>query len=571
MSILAALEAGQLLAPIDRAIAAFLTHSGASDAVAAAAAWASANARAGHVCVDLHEAPTRALPESTAPHDVDLVWPTIEGWREQLSASPLVSTGDRPTALVLRDNGHLYLQRLWQVEQELAARVRSLAAMTVTRPAADAERLRVYFPDDAIDQRRAAEVASRSGLTLLCGGPGTGKTTTVCRLLALAIEAALQAGLRPPRIRLLAPTGKAAARLAEAVVRNRAHALIPDAVRAYIPEHAETLHRALGLRPDGGAPRFGVDRPLPVDLLVVDEASMVDLESMLLVLRALPPGAQLVLLGDRHQLASVEAGAVLAELTRSARLQPCLVELLRNRRFAEGGAIADLARAIVAADPEAALAVLRQSTDARLHTTAKRKGARDIVIERSLVGYRAALTAPHAAAALEALGELRVLAAHRRGLTGAVGLNRRIERALVAHNLVRRVGDAMLGRPILVSTNDYNLGLRNGDVGITWLTEHGVRACFLDDGELRALAPSRLPPHEPVYAMTVHKSQGSEWKRVVLVLPEEPSPILTRELLYTAVTRAGEQVVIVGSADLVRHAILTPTRRKSGLAAAIDA
>ncbi len=564
MTILARLEEGRLLAPIDRLLAeAAQRDGGADDAVAAALAWASASARAGHVCVDL-ATPPLAL-ERDGSEGSSLAWPTLDEWRARLGASRLVSDGTQPTPLVLRRDGRLYLQRLWQQETEVAERIAALASVRPARPPLPQDRLQAYFPEDALDQRRAAEVAHQTSLTLLCGGPGTGKTTTVCRLIALQIEAALLAHQRPPRVRLLAPTGKAAARLAESVTRSRASQLIPDDVRRYIPTEAQTLHRALGLRGDGSPPRFGSERPLPVDLLIVDEASMIDLEAMALVLRALPDGAQLVLLGDRHQLASVEAGAVLAELSQAPGLSHCLVELTHSRRFDPEGAIARLARAIVAGDATGALEVLRSSSQAQLERP--RRGKQSDLLEQATAGYRRALAASTPTDALVALGDFRVLCAHRRGSRGATGLNRRIERALLAEGRVRQVGDVVIGRPILVTSNDYTLDLHNGDVGILWQRSDGTRACFSsDDGaRLRELAPSRLPPHEPVYAMTVHKSQGSEWKRIVVVLPEDPSPVLTRELLYTAVTRAGEQLSIVGSAALVTRAIETPTRRLSSL------
>lgn len=569
MSLLTRLEEGRLLAPIDRLLAqAAQRDGGADDAVAAALAWASASARAGHVCVDLAAAPLAV--EKDGSEGAGLPWPNLEEWRRHLTASALVSDGTLPTPLVLRSDGRLYLQRLWQLETEVAERIAVLAGARPSRPPLPQSRLQLYFPDDALDQRRAAEVAHETSLTLLCGGPGTGKTTTVCRLIALQIEAALLAGRRPPRVRLLAPTGKAAARLAESVTRSRASQLIPDDVRRFVPTEAQTLHRALGLRGDGSPPRFGPQRPLPVEVLIVDEASMIDLEAMALLLRALPPGAQLVLLGDRHQLASVEAGAVLAELSQTPSLAHCLVELTRSRRFDPEGAIAQLAAAIVAGDATGALEVLRSSRQAQLERP--RRGKASDLLEQATAGYRHALAASTPADALVALGDFRVLCAHRRGSRGATGLNRRIERALLAEGRVRQVGDVVIGRPILVTSNDYTLDLHNGDVGILWQRSDGTRACFAsDDGtRIRELAPSRLPPHEPVYAMTVHKSQGSEWKRVVLVLPDEPSPVLTRELLYTAVTRAGEQLTIAGSAALVTRAIETPTRRLSSLGARIE-
>ena len=411
------------------------------------------------------------------------------------------------------------------------------------------------------------------------------------KILALLIESALHTGQRPPRITLVAPTGKAAARLAESIRRTKPTLRCVGAITRAIPDEATTIHRCLGSI-DKSATRFRhtADNPLVTDVLLVDEASMVDLALMARLLDALPQHARVLLLGDEDQLASVEAGAVLGDICNSGvprryscalvehvtqltgtrlPLAPdapggtgiwdCIVQLQHSYRYSADSGIGALARAINAGDSDAALAVLdaadypdvtlvAPATDGRLSTV---------------------LRAHDPCERLRAFERFRVLCAHRRGWAGVEWVNRQIAAALAAAGLIRDGGQLYVGQPIIVTRNDYQLGLFNGDIGLIMHDPEraGARLAFFiaPDGTQRVLSPSRLPPYETVFAMSVHKSQGSEFDDVAVLLPQQVSPVVSRELLYTAVTRARRTVTIHASRDVVAYAITHRIERASGL------
>lgn len=428
---------------------------------------------------------------------------------------------------------------------------------------------------------------------MITGGPGTGKTTTVLRLLALLAEQALAAGEAPPRILLLAPTGKASARLEESVTGARARLPVDEAVRGAIPGEARTIHRALGWQP-GGRWRHDAENPLAADVVVVDEASMIDLALMRALVEALRPETRLILLGDRDQLSSVDAGAVLGDICGEPGpadppppIAACIARLGYSFRFGSETGIGALARAIQAGDADAALALLadpKYPDVTRVAAPATEPGGR---LHAELAGdvlagyapYLEALAAgaakgsapdPEAiAAALEAFGGFRVLCAHREGPSGALMLGRAVIEALTQAGRIGPLGESWAGRPVLVTRNDPALGLFNGDLGLIApdATMDGrLRAFFAGaDGRPRAIAPPRLPPHETAYSMSIHKSQGSEFDRVAVILPQPDSPLLSRELLYTAVTRARRGVRLFASSEALRVAIAQRARRASGL------
>jgi exodeoxyribonuclease V alpha subunit len=438
-------------------------------------------------------------------------------------------------------------------------------------------------------------------LTVIVGGPGTGKTAVVVRVLAALGALARAAGREPPRVALIAPTGKAAARLSESIRQTRG-AWIPEAMREGIPDDAATIHRCLGMSIRTGRPRFHGSNPLRADIVVVDEASMVDLPMMARVIEALPPTARLILLGDPHQLVSVEMGAVLGDIRRAASgpksgpraqalaavgvelaaeevsadpkpvLADSLVTLEYTWRYAADSGIGRLASAINAGDATAALEVLDGGAiDAVRIDVPEGAGWRSLFAllrKRVVAGYRAVVTERDPAAALSALRRFRVLCAHRKGLRGVETLNRRIEEWLEAEGLLRADEVNYAGRPILVGRNDNRCGLFNGDVGILLpdSARPGIIRAWFDgpDGTVRSFRPAMLPEHATVFATTVHKSQGSEYEEVLLVLPEQPSPLLTRELLYTAVTRATTRVTVLGSRARVIEAVERPVWRMSG-------
>uniref|UniRef100_C5CL22 RecBCD enzyme subunit RecD n=1 Tax=Variovorax paradoxus (strain S110) TaxID=543728 RepID=C5CL22_VARPS len=646
---------------LDTAFARFLVDLSptAPDALVLAAALVVHMEGRGHSCLRLDELlrdPQAVLgwpPEPAAalrvaldslPGDVDI-------WIATFQTSPLVGSDDgasRSTTidahppLMLR--GHtLYLRRYWEDERRVAAQVdaRSRSELPVD-PVTVRMWLDRLFPADthaspdseaAIDwQKAACAVALRSKLSILTGGPGTGKTYTAARLLALLY--AVDPAPERLRIALAAPTGKAAARLKQAIETSLTElqdrlgdSLSLGALAAHIGA-ARTLHALLGARPDTRAFGFDAAHPLDVDVVIVDEASMIHLEMMAALLEALPTQARVILLGDKDQLASVEAGAVLGDLCRHAEhglyrlstaayveaasgqhipaaymgdgppLAQQTVMLRASKRF--GGAIGQLALAANRGDSAAAEALLRDDSspavawlDGGSASTAVRLAlqGRDAAGEAGGVddavgaygGYGVYLTAlqarprgdeapAHAGwtlAVLRAFERFRVLCAVREGEWGAMGLNQAIERALVAEGRLTKAGEWYEGRPVIVTRNDAGLGVFNGDIGITLKPAAKgapLRAYFLDGESVRSVAVSRLAHVETAFAMTVHKSQGSEFAHTALVLPREPSRVLTRELVYTGITRARDAFTLVtGRTASLADALAHPTHRASGL------
>lgn len=592
--------------PIDRHFAQFLERlaGGHQPGLALAAALASRASGDGHVCLDLPRA-ADGWPKAEARPEV-LGRPTA--WIGQLRQSPVVGTPGEFKPLVLDRAGRLYLHRYWEHESRLAATLRQLAESVPPGPAPDLRRLgdglRRCFPDaDAAGpdwQQVAAFAALRRRLCVISGGPGTGKTHTVVVLLALLLE---QAGDNPLRVALAAPTGKAAARLQESVLRLSRSLALPDPVRARLPSEASTVHRLLGARPGQAAFRHHAGNPLALDVLIVDEASMVDLALMARLFEALPAHARVVLLGDKDQLASVEAGAVLGDLCaghqpaysaafaddyRAATgqslpavpagaprrpLSDCLVQLERNRRFAPDSGLLALSRAVNRGDAEGALQHLRAGrglTAAPLPPAAPARlkaALRPVVLD----GYRAAVTAPDPAAALAALGRFRILAALRHGPHGVETLNALVTAILAEEGLIRPAGPWFAGRPVMITENDHTQRLFNGDIGVALPGPDtgegpGFRVHFqAADGTTRDVSPARLPRHETAFALTVHKSQGSEFDRVLLVLPGQDSPVLTRELIYTGITRARAGVTLWLEEKVFADAVHRRVQRTSGL------
>jgi exodeoxyribonuclease V alpha subunit len=611
-------DAGVLVAA-DVHVARRLARLGGDDdeAVLLAAALAVRAPRLGHVCTDLSAVRHTVTVDADVPVDLQaLPWPDAARWVARLQASPLVSAGpdgpdDRPLRLV---GTWLYLDRYWREERQVAADLRARAEEAA--PGVDvavlADGLSRLFDGPASDlQRLAAASAVLRRLAVVAGGPGTGKTTTVARILALLDEQAAAAGRAPPLVALAAPTGKAAARLEEAIHDEAANLSIADATRArLLATSASTLHRLLGTRPDSRS-RFRHHRGnrLPHEVVVVDETSMVSLSLMAKLVEAVRAGARLVLVGDPEQLASVEAGAVLgdivgpaaggllmrgpararlaqaagisasgvpgAEPPAGAAIGDGVVVLRRVHRF--GGGIASLAEAVRAGNADQAVAVLGEGLDdvrwipldvaeADTSSGGDLRTVRDAVVA---AGRRvtAAARAGRAAAAIEALGAFRLLCAHRRGRHGVDRWMDTVERWLATEiDGYARDGAWYVGRPLLVTENDYGLRLYNGDTGVVVATEDGrVTAVFERRGELLHFAPTRLAAVETVHAMTVHKSQGSQFDSVAVVLPDPASPILTRELLYTAITRARRHLILVASEEAVHRATARPIARSSGL------
>lgn len=667
---------------LDRSFAAFLARRcpDADPLLILSAAFASHQLGRGHACLDLKAALADAgralsVPPEGAPVVPALSAPTppaallagvdLANWKRRLSHPELVGHGQGASPLVL-DGTRLYLRRYWRYEQA----VRRAIAERVSEPTLSAQAdsqallaaaLDTLFPPRSVAsidwQKVACALAARQAFSVITGGPGTGKTTTVVRLLALLQSFALASGnARGLRIRLAAPTGKAAARLNESIaaaVESLPVDGLPGgaAVRAAVPKDVTTVHRLLGSRPDTRRFRHDAQNRLPLDVLVIDEASMLDLEMTAAVFEALPAEARLILLGDKDQLSSVEAGAVLGDLCLRADdghytgdtaawlhavtgqvlpaelsdahgrpLDQAIAKLRISHRFSAESGIGRLAEAVNAGDANGALLAFDgRHADLAHHPLDDAQALRRLVLDGGAaefgaagqgsldlgeatapaLGYRHYLTTMHAQRpaieasqetlddwarqVLAAYGSFQLLCALRAGPHGVEGLNHAIAGILRDEGLIEaEQGGWYLGRPVLVTRNDYGLGLMNGDVGVTlalpgrsldadgqakWI----LRVAFPSSGGkkgIRWVLPSRLRAVETVFAMTVHKSQGSEFSHAALLLPQNPSLVLTRELVYTGITRARHWFTLVSAPDLLRTAISRRVERMGGLAEA---
>lgn len=578
-----------------------------------AAAVLSAEAGAGHVCLPLSYLQPDQLFGGRQPTLSQALWqavgaPEQQHWIQKLTSSPAVSDGLQPTPLVLQNN-RLYLQRMWQYEGDVVRFIASdnMASFineTLLRDTLD----RLFGPaENEVDwQKVAAAVAATRRISVISGGPGTGKTTTVAKLLTALIQ--LSQGQRL-RIQLAAPTGKAAARLTESLGNAIRQLSLTDDERKLFPEQASTLHRLLGAQPNSQLLRYHRGNPLNLDVLVVDEASMVDLPMMARLIAALPTKAQVIFLGDRDQLASVEAGAVLGDICRFAELgysepraeqlarltgytlagnipigdvqvdavnvRDSLCLLRKSYRFDEKSGIGQLALAVNAGRYRDALAVFNGTYADIERFSLADSDDYEVLLEDCAAGYQhyleLAAAGVDAGDVLAAFGRYQLLCALRAGPFGVSGLNERVEQLLHRKRLIERtpgpLGRWYVGRPVMIGLNDSALGLFNGDIGIALPDPEGeLRVHFqLPDGNIKSVQPSRLPSHETAYAMTVHKSQGSEFEHTALVLPNTFMPVLTRELVYTAITRARQRLTLYCSDTVLSHAIRTPTHRVSGL------
>ncbi|MBB6627752.1 exodeoxyribonuclease V subunit alpha [Nocardioides sp. KIGAM211] len=511
--------------------------------------------RHGSVCLDL---------DTVAELAPELAWPEPAAWRAALAASPLVAAG----ALRLED-GLLYLDRYHRLETQVCDDLRARTAQPAPEVdeaalAAAVERIRAGRLSD--EQRAAAVRAVRQWTTVLTGGPGTGKTTTVARLLALLADQAAARGERLS-VALTAPTGKAAARLQEAVEQELAVLAPEDRDRVGRVE-AMTLHRLLGWRADNTT-RFRHDRGnrLKYDLVVVDESSMVELTMMARLLEAVRPQARLVLVGDPRQLTSVGAGAVLSDLVAGYDGDPAspVVSLTENFRSTED--IKALAEALRDGDADEVLAALRTpSAEVEYVETDEPAGVLRADCLASALAIRAAAEVDDRAGVVAALDDHRLLCAHREGPHGVRHWNRQVEHWLAEETGQEIWSEWYVGRPVLVTSNDYALEIYNGETGAAVLSAtKGLRAVISGSGGLHEFAPGRLDAVDTMHAMTIHKAQGSQASRVTVLLPDAGSRLLTRELFYTAVTRAQHHVRVVGTEAAVRAAVGTRAQRATGL------
>jgi exodeoxyribonuclease V alpha subunit len=556
----------------------------------------------GHVCVFVHQIVRDRAESDTRRLGALLVSSGVIGTPEEPGAMPLI----------LDEDGRLYLHRYFDYERRLALRLMSaLRQEQVVDPAMQA-RLGLLFPasqesmDARLDwQKIAAALAMQKNLAIISGKPGTGKTTTVVKLLACLL------GQNPDcRIALAAPTGKAAARMLEAI--RAAASRLPDQLTARLPTESFTVHRLLGVTPAEGEFRYHAGNPLAIDALVVDEASMLDIALATKLFEAVPATARIILLGDKDQLSAVEAGAVFADLSAdpslsgdcvaalsqltgiaAASIRPApssqstpmldsVVWLAESFRFKDDSGVGRLAAFINAGDAAGACDLLRAESDGLDRAIEWIEDGGRVAaapsMQRIQDSYAAYLRVVQNdggchAAVFEEFGKTRTLCAVREGVRGVEAMNRQIGkvfRAALYPDLDAGASSEWYpGRPVMVLRNDYVLKLFNGDIGIALPDSSGKLAVFFPDGAagFRTVPIVRLPEHETAFAITVHKSQGSEFDQVILMLPAEPSGVVSRELLYTALTRSREKVTIIGNARVLEQAIQSPTRRRSGLIA----
>ncbi|MCP4681286.1 MAG: exodeoxyribonuclease V subunit alpha [Desulfobacterales bacterium] len=569
-----------------------------------AASLVSSYKARGHICLDLSA--MAGKPLLTGDDDGEtLICPELGKWREKIEKSPVLGKPGEYRPLILDNSSRLYLYRYWEYQQKLVNLIK-------TRVNDDKRDIDIQLLKQGLDrlfpanttkltdwQKIAAYCSIIKRVCVISGGPGTGKTTTVAKIIALTLEQ-----VHPEKIRtaLAAPTGKAAARLQETIKAAKDQLNCSDTIKDAIPENASTIHRLLGSIPGSPYFRHNPQHKLPIDVLVVDEVSMVDLALMSKLVQALPSDAQLILLGDKDQLASVEAGAVLGDICDSGNahgfsrrfwndlnkvfgyeldirsdehIEPgicdCIVQLRKSYRFSEQSGIGALSRAVNAGDKELSIKLLKQDELCEIERkdTPEPGALSGYIKERIVREFAAYLEADDPGEAFELFDRFRILCALREGPFGVVAVNLLLEKALKDTGLIEPGKTWYEGRPVLITSNDYNLNLFNGDVGIVLQDPEAgndLRVFFPSvDGTLRKLHPLRLPECETVYAMTIHKSQGSEFDKVLVLLSDRDSPIMTRELIYTGITRAKKSVEIWGDEDIFSIAVSRRIERGSGL------
>ncbi|MBY4838239.1 exodeoxyribonuclease V subunit alpha [Pantoea sp. DY-15] len=566
------------------------------------AACLSAEAGDGHVCLPLSQLSRDNLFKGRHAELAQAIWQAAgepQDWPAILAGWSALSSSEQAAPIVLSED-RLYLHRLWHNEGQVARFFQSQSTAQPFAPEQVRQVLDQLFGSEPDNwQKIAAAVALTQKTAVISGGPGTGKTTTVAKLLAALIR--LSEGAL--RIQLAAPTGKAAARLTESLGKALQKLPVSEAERQRFPADATTLHRLLGAQPETQRLRYHAGNPLHLDVLVVDEASMVDLGMMANLIAALPAQARVVFLGDRDQLASVEAGAVLGDICRCAEagyspmratqlseltgsevagiddssapaVRDAICLLRKSYRFDANSGIGQLAAAVNAGDAKAVEAAFKAGFSDITRQPLQDADAYQAMLTEIAAGYQPFLTLirqrADPAEIIAAFGRYQLLCALREGPFGVQGLNQRIEQKLMQLQLIRRpTGGSRWyqGRPVMVTRNDSALGLFNGDIGITLFDEEGLLKVFfpLPDGSIKAVQPSRLPTHDTAWAMTVHKSQGSEFDHTALVMPAQFLPVLTRELIYTAITRARKQLTLYSDDGVFRRAVQLRTQRRSGL------
>ncbi|MDM8567560.1 exodeoxyribonuclease V subunit alpha [Candidatus Halobeggiatoa sp. HSG11] len=526
----------------------------------------------GSSCVNLHLLAGKPFPPESDTSTI--LCPQLLHWETSLINCNVVGSPGDCTPLIL-NNHRLYSYRYFNYEFTLAARIHSLININDINYQILSKGLERLFSKQPSKQKEAAYLAVSHNFCIISGGPGTGKTATVIKILALLLEQSSNLNLV-----MVAPTGKAANRLKEAITKKLPSLDCDSTIKAAIPTEAYTIHRLLGSKLNSPYFHFSANNPLPYDVIVVDEASMIDLALMTKLMQAVPDNARLILLGDKDQLASVEAGTVLGDICAASLIQSSVIDnsqltvsnsklndinssiilLDKSYRFSEQSGIWKLAQAVKQGDGETALQVLKSTEypDVEWHST---ESSSDLI---KYISTNFSILESEPEIALQQFDKFRVLCATRHGSYGILNINQSIE------NYYRQSGQIKAhryhGQPIIIKRNDYHLNLFNGDIGIIFNIAGQQKAIFQDaTGQLREFWPNRLPEYETVYAMTIHKSQGSEFEKVLMILPEHFSPVLTRQLIYTGITRAGKTISIWGNEQIFTQAITTEVNRSSGL------
>ena len=521
--------------------------------------------------------------------------PALENWVKNLRSSGVVGDPGEFAPLILDQSDRLYLQRYWKYEDELGRNLQARLGDKSPRdfdPRDLVQGIAELFPGPSDLQKVAAFVAATSRLCVISGAPGTGKTRTIVLICALLIRLAAK---RELTFALAAPTGKAAARLKETIAQTGLSLRLPGDLK--LPADASTIQRLLGARGDSPHFRYNAKNPLTADVVIVDEASMIDLALLAKLFDAIRPEARIILVGDKDQLASVEAGSAFRDIctpgfelgvsvslaeafakstgekldgtsTDQAPIHSVVVELRRNYRFTPGAGIGELSSAVNRGDAVGAITVLKSAGSIRWRPTPSLKNFERELRERVFPRFEKLLRLSDPAVALKQLAEFAVLCALRRGPFGAETVNALLEGMLRETGLIEVAGRYHVGEPIIIVRNDYNMGLFNGDLGIVLpdAITGQLRVFFRgEEDEVLNFAPGRLPAHEPAFALTVHKSQGSEFHDALVILPERDAPVLTRELLYTGITRVRETVEVWASEEILRQTIERKIARSSGL------
>lgn len=569
-----------------------------------AAALVSSYTRQGHVCLDLSSIEGKELFKGENGID-PVVCPTLNNWCKQLRESAVVGNPGEYKPLILDDQSRVYLFRYWEYEYKLSNSIKKRIHDSDMESGIGLlkEELRRFFPLDDSEEINWQRVASYTSLIkrfcVISGGPGTGKTSIVAKILALLLTLT-----KPERLRiaLAAPTGKAAARLQEAIRRAKEVLSCPKSIKEAIPEDASTIHRLLGTIHDSPYFQHNDKNLLPVDVVIVDEASMVDMALMSKLIQAIPLQARIILLGDKDQLASVEAGAVLGDIcdtgsqhsfshsfrkdceevteqiietqrneTNESGIGDCVIQLEKNYRFGSDSGIRAVSNSVNTGDGDNAINLMKSGVykDITWKELPHPNDSPHVIKATIVQGYGDYLRARNPLEAFQIFERFRILCALRKGPFGVTALNILAEQILIEEGLIDPYMKWYPGRPVLITRNDYNLQLFNGDMGIVLQdpSMNNERRVFFPatDGTVKKFHPFRLPEHETVYAMTAHKSQGSEFDNVLFILPDRESPVLTRELIYTGITRAKKNVEIWGNEDVFCTAVSRYIKRTSGL------